>query len=440
LGIGGIGMSALAKFFHLQGKIVSGYDRVSSIVTKGLEEMGMKVWYELDAKHLQGNDLIVYTPAIPNDNVELCAAFEMGIPVLKRSQVLGYISQKYKAIGIAGTHGKTTTSSMMTHVLRYCGIDCTAFLGGIARNLQSNFVDGASDWVVIEADEFDRSFLTLYPEIGVVTSLDADHLDIYGTPEEMRATYHQYTQQVNESGRLFVHADLMDETWQRAPVSYGIEQGVFRAENLVFKGLKTYFDFVGPDIRIPAIALTMPGKHNVSNMVGALAVALELGGDTSKMKAAVESFAGIYRRYEAHFHTPMLSYIDDYAHLPAEIDAAIDTTKALFPDRQMVVVFQPHLFTRTRDFFKEFGSALSKADVAIMLDIYPAREEPIEGVDSGIIFREIETNHKKWIAKKKLAETLTSVVQSPTVILSLGAGDIDREVEKIKNWCTNQVS
>ncbi|MFK7922551.1 MAG: UDP-N-acetylmuramate--L-alanine ligase, partial [Bacteroidia bacterium] len=344
LGIGGIGMSALAHYFHREGKKVLGYDRSQSIVTKGLEDEGMTLFYILDPTHIQGADMMIYTPAISQDNVEYQAALEAGIPILKRSQILGLISENYRTLAVAGTHGKTTSSSMLAHLLRHSGVDCTAFLGGISRNLEGNFAYGKSDWLVVEADEFDRSFLTLKPESAIITSMDPDHLDIYGTAEEMADNYRAFGQL---SDRLLVHHSLEDRGWTQAVQTFGLDEGDFQAQNLHFGDLETVFDFVSAERRIEAIRLPFPGQHNVLNMVAAMALAMEAGVKPEALKDAVSSFAGIYRRFEQHYHSDQLTYIDDYAHHPTEIAAAIDTARRLFSDRQLVVVFQPHLFSRT---------------------------------------------------------------------------------------------
>ena len=431
LGIGGIGMSALATFFHSGGKKVSGYDRTSSIVSQNLEKAGIEIFHTLDASHIAGVDMMIYTPAIKADNLEYQAALALGIPILKRSELLGLVSKAYRCIAVAGTHGKTTTSSIMAHVLRSCDVDCTAFLGGIARNFDSNFVQGTSDWVVAEADEFDRSFLTLSPEVAVITSLDADHLDIYGSPEEMHRNYMEFAAQVQ--GKLLVHAPLADNDWPSEPILYGIESGTYQALNLRFEGLSTTFDFVGGKRVIKDIRLPFPGKHNVLNAVAAMGVACEIGADEEKLKAAASSFKGIYRRFELQENGANITYIDDYAHHPTELLAAIDTGRRLFPERQLVVVFQPHLYSRTRDFAEGFSQALSDADAVIMLDIYPARELPIPGITSELILKGVIAKQKALASKEGLIDALTTFTKTPTVLLTLGAGDIDRLVPEIQS-------
>ncbi|MEZ4827633.1 MAG: UDP-N-acetylmuramate--L-alanine ligase [Bacteroidia bacterium] len=433
LGIGGIGMSALAHYFHLKGNRVSGYDRSRSVVTDQLEKEGVNVFYTMDASHLDGQDMVVYTPAVSRESLEFRAAMEKGVATVKRSQVLGEISRSYRTLAVAGTHGKTTTSTMLTHVLRSCEVDCTAFLGGISNNLETNFVLGTSEWMVAEADEYDRSFLTLHPEVAVITSLDADHLDIYGTPEVMRENYLQFARQ---SEYLLVEESLKADFSDHNPKTFGLGEGTYYAENLRFEGLTTTFDFVAPGMKIENLTLSMPGRHNVKNMVAAIAVAIHCGADEAGIRRAIPSFRGIYRRFDVHAHSETITYVDDYAHHPTEIEAVIRTARDLFPERKLITVFQPHLFTRTRDFLEGFAAELSKADAVILLEIYPAREEPIAGINSSALLEKIEADQKSLVAKEALVEKLKEYIETPAFILSIGAGDIDRETMKIKTLVT----
>ncbi|MEL6674908.1 MAG: UDP-N-acetylmuramate--L-alanine ligase [Bacteroidota bacterium] len=431
LGIGGIGMSALARYFHRKGWQVSGYDRSASVITEGLAEEGVKIFYVMDESHLDEQDMVVYTPAIPTQALEYRAAVQRNIPMYKRAEVLGEISKAYQTLAVAGTHGKTTTSSMLAHVLEVIGGDPTAFLGGVANHLQGNFRLGASPWMVTEADEFDRSFLTLFPKLGLITSLDPDHLDIYGSAEVMAEGYLAFGKQCEA---LLVQADLPDTDWGKPVKSYGLDEGVYQANNLRFEGLTTVFDFQSPKGQLKDLRLHMPGHHNVSNMVGALALAMEAGFGMEKFAEAVSTFAGIYRRFQVQEDGDNISYIDDYAHHPTEIAAAIRTARACFPERQLVVVFQPHLYSRTRDFAAGFSEELSKADVSILLPIYPAREEPIPGVSSSMLLEGMEQAGKQLVEKNALLAALQASIQPPTVLLSLGAGDIDREVAGLKTF------
>ena len=428
LGIGGIGMSALAKYFHLKGTEVKGYDRVESVVSKGLEEMGMEIFYMLNADHVHGADLMVYTPAISTDCVEYVEAERLGIPIMKRSQVLGMISQSYQTLAVAGTHGKTTTSSMLTHLLKEGGIDPTAFLGGIARNLASNFTFGQSPWVVAEADEYDRSFLTLHPEYAIITSLDPDHLDIYGTEGEMQQSFRAFADQ---SKQVLVEHSLEEFDWGKEVETFGIDAGDYRATNLRFQKLETVFDFEWKGGKVENLRLGMPGRHNVSNMTGAIGLALKTGMNPADLERAVDRFRGIYRRFEVHLHGENLSYIDDYAHHPEEIAAAMATARALFPERKLIVVFQPHLFTRTRDLLEGFAEELSKADTVLLMEIYPAREEPIEGIHSTLLLGKLRIEAKQLVPREALPSAIQAEIQGPTVLLTLGAGDIDKEVPTV---------
>jgi UDP-N-acetylmuramate--alanine ligase len=437
LGIGGIGMSAIARYFSLSGKQVSGYDRSSSVVTRALEAEGVEVFHEIDENHVKTADYMVYTPAIKSDNLEYQAAVSLGMPIRKRSQVLGEISETYKTLAVAGTHGKTTTSILLTQLLRASGVDCTAFLGGISRNLKSNFAFGSTDYMVTEADEYDRSFLTLKPWASIITSLDPDHLDIYGTPEEMKATYLQFASQV--TGPLLVYASLLGEDWPKKPLSYGIDEGDYRAENLRYEGLATCFDYQSPRHRIEDIRLPLAGRHNVLNAVAAMGLSELAGANHDQFKAALADFKGIYRRLEVQYHSETLSYIDDYAHHPSELEAAISAARALFPERKMVVVFQPHLYSRTQDFHQGFAQSLSGVDEVIMMPIYPAREKPIPGVTSEMVLNLVEADSKRMASKENLIEVISEALGSETILLTLGAGDIDRQVSKINQWIDSTI-
>lgn len=428
-------MSALARYFHLMGKQVQGYDRVASVVSRGLEAEGIKVFYNLDPNHIAHQDMVVYTPAISRDNAEYQAALQAGIPLLKRSEVLGIISRDYQTLAVAGTHGKTTTSAMLTHVLQVCGMDCTAFLGGISKNIQSNFRHGQSQWLVAEADEYDRSFLSLNPWFAIITSMDPDHLDIYGNQEAMKQSFLAFARQ---SQHLLVHEQLKHIDWGKAVKTYGIDSGDFCARRLEVQGINWQFDFVAEGHIQARISLPMPGQHNVANMLAALSMAWMMGAKAAELQKAAATFAGIYRRFEFQYHDEQLSFIDDYAHHPAELEAAISTARKLFPQRQLVVIFQPHLFSRTRDFAAGFARALSMADVVLLLDIYPARELPMEGVSSQLILDQLRAAVKQLASKEELIPLLDAYIKPPAAILSLGAGDIDREVPRIASWVQAQ--
>lgn len=424
IGIGGIGMSALARYFNGLGIEVLGYDKVETVLTKTLEREGMKVHYEDDVNQIPKDiDLVVYTPAIPKNHQELNYFWSQKYPVKKRAEVLGIISRNRKTIGVAGTHGKTTTSAILTHLLRSCGVDCTAFLGGIAENLQSNFVAGSSEWVVMEADEFDRSFLHLNPEIAIVTSMDADHLDIYGDKVSMHKTFFDYVNQVNNV--LYYKHDLPLKDQGRevlTKLGYGIGEGIIQATNVRAEAPYFIFDWEGEGTMIKNLKFILPGHHNVLNAIVAIAVAKKLGCDDEKIKAALASFRGIKRRFEFRHMSDEQVYIDDYAHHPEELNAAIGAAKALYPSKKITGVFQPHLYSRTQDFVDGFATALDQLDEVILLDIYPARELPIEGVTSEIIFNKMQNSNKVLLAKEALLKELEN--RNLEVLMTLGAGDI----------------
>lgn len=436
VGIGGIGMSALARYFNSLGIDVFGYDKVETVLTKALVAEGMSVHYEDDVTQIPaGIDLVVYTPAIPKTHQELNYFLEQNYPVKKRAEVLGIISKNRKTIGIAGTHGKTTTSAILTHVLRSCGLDCTAFLGGIAANFDSNFVAGQSEWVVMEADEFDRSFLHLYPELAIITSMDADHLDIYGDEASMHQTFYDYAKQVQDT--LYYKYDLPLESNHNKDIkfcSYGIDAGSVKAVNVRAEAPYFVFDWQDGDHQIKDLKFTLPGNHNVLNATAAIVIAKKLGCEDEGIRAALLSFKGIKRRFEFMVDSEKQVYIDDYAHHPEELKAAIQAAKTLYPAREITGVFQPHLFSRTKDFAAGFAAALDLLDAVILLDIYPARELPMEGVSSAIIFDKMQNSNKVLIKKEALLEELKT--RDLDVLMTLGAGDIGALVPDIAKMLT----
>lgn len=434
IGIGGIGMSALARYFNGLGKEIHGYDRVQTELTKQLEEEGMQIHYEEDLDAIpEGIDLVVYTPAIPAKHQELSHFRAEGFPVMKRAEVLGLISKNRKTIGVAGTHGKTTTSAILTHVLRTAGVDVTAFLGGIARNLDSNFVAGESEWVVMEADEFDRSFLHLEPEIAIVTSTDADHLDIYGEHSEMQKTFLQYMQQVKSHLLLNDTVDVQPEGLQAKSYRYGIDKTAeFYSHHIRAFAPNFVFNLVDQregSTEWDDLSFSLPGHHNVANAMAAIAVAKLLGCSEDKIRQALRTFKGIWRRFEWIYTGPNAVFIDDYAHHPAELQAAIRAARSLFPGRKLTGIFQPHLYSRTRDFAEGFAQSLSVLDELILLDIYPAREEPIEGVSSEMIMEMMNHPNTVVLSKNKLIDELKN--REIDVLMTLGAGDIGALVPEI---------
>lgn len=433
IGIGGIGMSALARYFRHRGAAVHGYDRTETELTKTLAAEGMAIHYEDDPSQVPpGVDLVVFTPAVPATMGELLHFRAAGTPVMKRAEVLGIISRGMKTIAIAGTHGKTTTSSLTAHLLRSGGIDCTAFLGGIARNYQTNFLTGHSDWVVVEADEYDRSFLHLDPDVAVILSMDADHLDIYGDHETLLETgFRAFARKLKPGGQLWVQHSCAHYFPGFPNVgSFGLEAGQCRADNIrVEEGYFT-FDYTGSDgARWAGIQTAHPGRHNVENAVAAITAARAAGVQEADVRRGLKDFAGIKRRFEYVVRTPQVTYIDDYAHHPTELEAAIGAARQLFPHKRITGIFQPHLFSRTRDFLEGFAAALDKLDEVLLLDIYPARELPIPGVTSESLLALMKNPAKRRVDK---AEVLGILAQNrPEVLLTLGAGDIDTLVEPI---------
>ncbi|MBR5830782.1 MAG: UDP-N-acetylmuramate--L-alanine ligase [Tidjanibacter sp.] len=440
VGIGGIGMSAIARYFLHEGRRVAGYDRTPSPLTAELEKEGAEIHFE-DSVELIGEEwqkpaetLVIYTPAIPADHSELTFFREGGFEVVKRSEVLGHLTAGKTTTAIAGTHGKTTTTTLTAWLTLCATGGGNAFLGGISRNIGSNLLLGGGQRMAVEADEFDRSFLRLTPTIAVVTSTDADHLDIYGTHEELRRAFGQFVERITEGGTLIKHYGLDIEHNNRNIHEYTYslrdEKADFHTVNINSMGDGTFrFDVVCPDRVIEGCRLGIGGEINVENAVAAIA-AIWAAGDFDKegLKSGLERFEGVKRRFETYINTPEKVYIDDYAHHPEELSAAIRSIRGMFPKRHLTVAFQPHLYTRTRDFAEEFSRALSMADRVLLLPIYPARELPIEGVTSQMLMADI-TAPCEIVEKSELAERIGEL--DTDVVVTFGAGDIDRECEKI---------
>lgn len=434
IGIGGIGMSAIARYCKHKGCKVSGYDRTPSELTRELEAEGMDIHYE-DRPDLIPEDkestLVVYTPAIPHDLQELVYAQEEGYKVLKRSKVLGEITRGQRCLAVAGTHGKTTTSTLTAHIFKESGTGCSAFLGGISRNWGTNLLVCDNNVIVAEADEFDRSFLQLHPEIAVITAMDADHLDIYSDLGHVRQAFREFASQV--TGTLIVKAGLDisgNDTGARI-LHYSLDEPCdFYADNLRNDATGHFtFDLRWPGGVIAGCRCGIPGRINVENSVAAAAIALTFGIAPEKVRDAIGSYMGVKRRFEVHINTPGCTYIDDYAHHPKEIAAAASSIRGMFPGRKITAIFQPHLYTRTRDFADEFAEALGHVDKLILLDIYPAREEPIPGVTSELIFNKATTPEKVLLKKDGLMDYLEN--EPVDVLITFGAGNIDRLVEPI---------
>ena len=440
LGIGGIGMSALARYFKAKGFGVAGYDRTRSRLCEELEAEGIVIHYTDDVEQIapeflqKETTLVVYTPAIPAEHTEFCYFKEQGFKIQKRAQVLGEITRVERGLCVAGTHGKTTTSTMLAHLLKQSHVDCNAFLGGISKNYTNNLLlSDKSDFVVIEADEFDRSFHHLTPYMAVVTAVDADHLDIYGTYEAYLESFAHFTSLIAEGGCLIMKKGIALQPRLKKNVKLytysSTDEADFYAKNIRIGNGTIVFDFVTPTETIADVELGVPVLVNVENSVAAMAIAWLNGVTADELCQAMASFAGIRRRFETWLKTDSLTIIDDYAHHPAELEASIKSVKALYADKKVLGVFQPHLYSRTRDFYKEFAAALSYLDEVVLLDIYPARELPIEGITSQIIFDEIENENKTLITKKELLDCLKS--KRFDVLLTVGAGDIDTYLPQI---------
>ncbi|MFZ2904744.1 MAG: UDP-N-acetylmuramate--L-alanine ligase [Cyclobacteriaceae bacterium] len=445
LGIGGIGMSALARWFMKSGLHVSGYDRTATALTAELQREGMAIHFEDAVSNIPNEviknkekTLVVFTPAIPKDHVEHNYLKAEGYTIMKRSEVLGLITKSYKTIGIAGTHGKTTTSSMVAHILKSAKKNMVAFLGGITTNYESNLVmEGevnADTVVVVEADEFDRSFLRLFPEIAIVTSADADHLDIYGNHEAMLTSFRDYVKQIKNGGSLIIHESVEEkiasDLTHVTKHIYSMSRGQFFAGNITAHSGFFEFDLCGFGSQVERIRLGVPGFHNVENAIAASVAAHLSGVSMGNIKEALASFQGVKRRFEFVLKGRKVIFVDDYAHHPTEIEAFLKSMKSMYPRRKLTVIFQPHLFTRTRDFAEGFSKSLSIADELVLMDIYPARELPIPGVDSDLIFGDVTSKMKIRCSKNDLMEKLNAL--DIEVLATVGAGDIDTFVQAIK--------
>ena len=445
LGIGGIGMSALARYFAAKGYDVSGYDRTASPLTKELEAEGIAVQYDDSLDAVKGLDkeatIVVRTPAVSEDAPVYVWLRENGFTIKKRAEVLGMVTRSARALCVAGTHGKTTTSTMLAHILHSSHVGANAFLGGIANNYHSNLLlDAESNLVVVEADEFDRSFHHLRPYMSVITSMDADHLDIYGTEEAYRASFAQYAGLVEEA--LVVKGSLKFnvESLRARVYTYAVgDKADFYADNVVMKDGAICFDFHHLRGMVQGVRLGVPAWVNIENSVAAMAVAHLMGATDDELREGVESFAGVYRRFDVHVNTPQVAYVDDYAHHPEELRASIESVRRLYPDRHVIGVFQPHLFSRTHDLADGFAQVLGRLDEVVLLPIYPARELPIEGVTSEWLLGKItmeKGKQKALVERESLAGYLRGRVDEQVgkacVVVTMGAGDIDRLVNDIK--------
>ena len=431
IGIGGIGMSALARYFKAIGKNVSGYDKTETQLTKELQHLGITIHFEdsidlIPADYYTENTLVIITPAVPMQHSEWNYFVERNFEIKKRAEVLGIITKDTFCFAVAGTHGKTTTSGILGHILFESGVDVTAFVGGIVENYNSNLIGNGKTVTVVEADEFDRSFLHLHPNIACVTSMDADHLDIYGDKAAIEASFVEFADKVEDKSKLFITKYL--------PIK-GItcavnEEANFSAINIRIVNSQYVFDVQTPSETIQNLEFGLPGKHNLMNALMALAMAKTFGIPNEDIANALRSFKGIKRRFSYQIKTENLVYIDDYAHHPTEINAVHQAVRELYPNKKVLAIFQPHLFSRTRDFADDFARSLAAFDEVILLDIYPARELPIEGITSTWLLKKIGNNHKKLVSKQEL---ISSILESDaTVIVTIGAGDIGEMVSTIK--------
>ncbi|MFO7668872.1 MAG: UDP-N-acetylmuramate--L-alanine ligase [Bacteroidales bacterium] len=442
IGAGGIGMSALARYFVSQGKRVAGYDRVSTALTDKLSREGVVINFEdkpvliPEAFRNPERTLVIYTPAVPKNHQQLNYFRNHGFRVIKRAAALGEIFNAGRGIGVAGTHGKTSISTMLAHIVHKSNLGCNAFLGGICKNTGSNLLlDPASRLIIAEADEFDRSFLSLFPEIAVVSSMDADHLDIYHTKENVRKGFESFIAQIREKGKLIHKFGLSPEIPAHVETfTYSLEdsRSDYYALEMVPMGIGTQFSMVTPTGIIPNLPLRLPGRLNVENAVAAVAVAHQLGLTPDTIALNLSDYQGVERRFDVKVYNDKRIYIDDYAHHPEEIRAFLSSVRRLFPGKKLTGIFQPHLFSRTRDFAQPFAKSLELLDVLILMEIYPAREEPVPGVTSALIFDEVNMNEKYRVSGEQVMKVLME--QEPVLLVTMGAGDINQFVSPIKNW------
>ncbi len=441
VGAGGIGMSAIARYFLKKGLVVAGYDKTPSALTKQLEQEGMLIHYDEDIDMIPqacrdaASCLVIFTPAIPEEHQELQFFRKNGFEIQKRAQVLGTLTHEHKGLCVAGTHGKTTTSTMCAHIMHQSQLDCNAFLGGISKNYGTNYILSDSDFVVIEADEFDRSFHWLSPYMTVITSTDPDHLDIYGTKEAYLESFRHYTELIKPEGALIIHRDL--EMKENLPAGvrrydYALSEGDFHAENVRIENGEITFDFISPIESVKNVELGQPIPINIENGVAAMAMAQLAGCTADELRYGMMTYGGVDRRFDFKIKNDRLVFLSDYAHHPKEIYQSAKSIRELYKNRKITAIFQPHLYTRTRDFYKDFADALSQLDEVVLTEIYPARELPIEGVTSQLIYDNLAPGVEKQMIQK--ADVLQFVQQhSFDVLIVLGAGDLDNQVPEITN-------
>lgn len=439
IGIGGIGMSALARYFRAKGCYVAGYDKTPSALTRELENEGISVCYADEPKLIPGqiiqnkeSAIVVFTPAIQQDRKQLDELRNNGFQVVKRSEMLGMITRNKFTLAVAGTHGKTTTTAILGHILKETGAKVTAFLGGISEDIHSNLIMQGDEVIVVEADEFDRSFMRLSPNIAAINSMDADHLDIYGDKNELDKTFRDFAGLIPQDGKLFIKHGLPLEG-----TTIGVEENAdYDAQNVRIEDGHYVFDLSTPDTSIKNLKLNLPGKHNLRNAITALAMAIEFGSPTGDLARALFTFRGVERRFSYKIKNKELVLIDDYAHHPAEISAVHQAVREMYPNKEVLAVFQPHLFSRTRDFAEEFAESLADFDQILLLDIYPAREMPIQGISSAWLLEKIPNANKALVTKEELAKKIQA--SGAPVVVMMGAGDIGIEVNNVKKALLNE--
>ena len=431
IGIGGIGMSALAKYFFNKNLIISGYDKTQTNITDSLISLGIKIVFKdsndlIDKEFLDSKEtLVVVTPAIPITNKILNYFKSSGFKVMKRAEVLGLITSNSKCLAIAGTHGKTTTTAILTHLMFECDQKFTSFIGGISENYNSNFIDNGHEYTIVEADEYDRSFLCLAPDIACITSIDADHLDIYGDESNLNNAFSEFSKLIPSKNKLFVHSNI-----DFPGISYGVNTSSdYCAQNISIENGVYNFDLKAPNTIFKGLKFSIPGKHNLSNAVAAFAMALESGCNEINLRSALETYKGVKRRFSYKLKNDDLIFIDDYAHHPKEIDVVWEAVNEIYPNKKTTAVFQPHLYSRTKDFADDFAVSLSKFDTVLLLDIYPAREIPIHGVTSTWLLEKITSRRKKLVTKDNLFKAI--IAEDNPILITMGAGDIEVEVDKL---------
>ena len=447
VGAGGIGMSAIARYFLKKGLVVAGYDKTPSDLTRQLEKEGMLIHYEENIEEIphickqKESCLVIYTPAIPAEHQELVFFQKNGFEIQKRAQVLGTLTKAHKGLCVAGTHGKTTTSTMCAHIMHQSHLNCNAFLGGISKNYGTNYILSDSDYVVIEADEFDRSFHWLRPWMSVITSTDPDHLDIYGTKEAYLESFRHYTELIQPGGALIIHRDLeMKEHLQDGVrhYDYSLNEGDFHAKNIRIENGEITFDFISPIESIKDVQLGQPIPINIENGIAAMAMAQLNGCTADELKYGMKTYNGVDRRFDFKIKTDRLVFLSDYAHHPKEIYQSAKSIRELYKDKHITAIFQPHLYTRTRDFYRDFADALSQLDEVVLTEIYPAREQPIEGVTSQLIYDNLKEGVKKeMIHKDEVLDYVSS--HNFEVLIVLGAGDLDNQVPQITKLLNSKI-